>query len=150
MITFDTNILVYATASIADAKAERARDLLARGMHASSSILLLQTLAEFSNVAGRKARIPVSKIRRTIGAWCAVLPVQAADTEDLFMALEAVRVHRIAFWDAMLWASAQRAGVNYLLTEDFQDGFVLRGVTFVNPFNQANDQLIDKLVLPRS
>jgi len=66
------------------------------------------------------------------------------------MALEAVRVHRIAFWDAMLWASAQRAGVKYLLTEDFQDGFVLRGVTFVNPFNQKNDQLIDELVLPQS
>ena len=48
----------------------------------------------------------------------------------------------------MLWASAQRAGVKYLLTEDFQDGFVLRGVTFVNPFNQENDQLIDELMLP--
>ena len=36
------------------------------------------------------------------------------------------------------------------VTEYFQDGFVLRGVTFVNPFNQANDQLIDELVLPRS
>jgi predicted nucleic acid-binding protein len=149
MITFDTNILVYATASTADAKVERARDLLARGMHASSSILLLQTLAEFSNVACRKARIPITKIRKAIDAWCAVLPVQEADTEDLFMALEAVRAHRIAFWDAMLWASAQRAGVKYLLTEDFQDGFVLRSVTFVNPFNQANDQLIDERVLPR-
>jgi len=50
----------------------------------------------------------------------------------------------------MLWAFAQRAGVKYLLTDDFQDGFTLRGVTFVNPFNQKNDQLIEKLVLPRS
>src|SRR5262245_47400122 len=150
MITFDTNILVYATASIVDARVERARDLLARGMRASSSVLLLQTLAEFSNVAWRKARIPVGKIRKTIDAWCDVLPVQEADTEDLLMALDAVREHRIAFWDAMLWASAQRAGVKYLLTEDFQDGFVLRGVTFVNPFNRENDQLIDGLVLPRS
>jgi predicted nucleic acid-binding protein len=118
-------------------------------MHASSSVLLLQTLSEFSNVAWRKARIPVTKIRKAIDAWCAVLPVQEANTEDLFMALEAVRVYRIAFCDAMLWASAQRAGVKYLLTEDFQDGFVLRSVTFVNPFNQANDQLIDEWVLPR-
>jgi predicted nucleic acid-binding protein len=150
MITFDTNILVYATAPIADARVERARDLLARGMRASSAVLLLQTLAEFSNVALRKARIPVSKIRNTIDAWCAVLPVQEADSEDLFTALEAVRTHQIAFWDAMLWASAQRAGVKHLLTEDFQDGFVLHGVTFVNPFNQENDQLIDELLLPRS
>lgn len=150
MIAFDTNILVYATAALADARVERARDLLGRGMRASSVVLLLQSLAEFSNVAWRIARIPVSKIRKTIDAWCAVLPVQGADTEDLFVALEAVRVHRIAFWDAMLWAFAQRAGVKYLLTEDFQDGFTLRGVTFVNPFKQKNDQLIEKLVLPRS
>jgi len=66
MITFDTNILVYATASIADAKVERARDLLARGMGGSSSILLLQILAEFSNVACRQARIPVSKTERRL------------------------------------------------------------------------------------
>ena len=35
---------------------------------ASSSILLLQTLAEFSNVAWRKARIHINEIRRTIDA----------------------------------------------------------------------------------
>src|SRR5437016_417523 len=33
-------------------------------------------------------------------------------------ALEAVRAHRLSFWDAMLWALAQRAGVRCLLTED--------------------------------
>ena len=99
---------------------------------------------------GIKAGIPINKIRRTLDAWCAVLPIQSAETEDLLMALEAVRVHRLAFWDAMLWASAQRAGVKHLLTEDFQDGFVLQGVTFVNPFNRENDQLIDEMILPRS
>jgi predicted nucleic acid-binding protein len=150
MITFDTNVLVYATATISDLRVERARDLLARGMRAASSILLLQTLAEFSNVALCKARIPVKNIRKMIDAWCAVLPVQAAEDNDLLVALEAVRVHRMAFWDAMLWASAQRAGVKHLLTEDFQDGFTLHGVTFVNPFNRKNDQLIDEEILPRS
>jgi len=35
----------------------------------------------------------------------------------------------------MLWASAQRAGVRHLLIEGFQDGFALKGVTFINPFN---------------
>jgi predicted nucleic acid-binding protein len=63
---------------------------------------LLQTLAEFSNVAIRKARIPIKDIRTTIDAWCAVLPAQAADHNDLLTALER-RAHRLAFWDAMLW-----------------------------------------------
>lgn len=148
MVSFDTNILVYATASISDVKVVRARDLIARAMRAASSVLLLQTLAEFSNVAIRKARIPVKDIRRTIEAWCAVLPVQAADDSDLLGALEAVRSYRLAFWDAMLWASARRAGVRHLLTEDFQDGFALQGVTFINPFNKENDQLIDEVLSP--
>jgi len=96
MVSFDTNVLVYATASISDAKVIRARDLIARAMRAASSVLLLQTLAEFSNVALRKARIPVEDIRRTIDAWRAVMPVQAADDSDLLAALEAVRAHRLA------------------------------------------------------
>jgi hypothetical protein len=70
----------------------------------------------------------------------------------LFQALRrlaaTVRAHRLAFWDAMLWASAQRAGVRHILTEDFQDGFVLQDVTFINPFERENDRLIETL-LPR-
>jgi hypothetical protein len=43
-----------------------------------------------------------------------------------------VKKHRLAFWDAMLWAAAQRAGV--------------RGVRFVNPFEPANDRLVDEIL----
>jgi predicted nucleic acid-binding protein len=149
MISFDTNILVYATASISDAKVMRARDLLARAMQAPTGILLLQTLAEFSNVAIRKARMPATAVRTVVQAWLAVLPVEAADEADLLLALEAVREHRLPFWDALLWATAQSAGVKHLLSEDFQDRFSLQGVTFINPFTRENNQLIDKL-LPQS
>jgi predicted nucleic acid-binding protein len=149
VISFDTNVLIYAMAAGADERANRARDLLGRAMRAANSVLLLQSLAEFSNVAIRKAGIPAEDIERVIQSWCAVLPVQPADESDLLTALEVVRADRLAFWDAMLWASAQRAGVRHMLTEDFQDGFVLQDVTFINPFRRENDQLIDKL-LPQS
>src|SRR5437879_13396326 len=103
MISFDTNILVYATASVPNAKALRARDLIARAMRAGWTILLLQTLAEFANVAMRKAGIPSENIRRTIDAWRAVLPIQAADPADPGAAFEAVRDHRLPLWDVRLW-----------------------------------------------
>jgi predicted nucleic acid-binding protein len=148
MVSFDTNVLVYATASLHDPKALRARDLIARAMRAGWTILLLQTLAEFANVATREAGIPIEEIRKTIDAWRTVLPVQAADDEDLAAALEAVRADRLPFWDALLWASAQRAGVRCLLTEDLQDGFMLQSVRFVNPFKRANDHLIDEVLPP--
>ena len=146
MISFDTNVLVYATAAIADDRVSRARDLLTRAMRGATGVLLLQSLAEFSNVAIRKARIPANSVKTTIEAWLAVLPVQPADDSDLVLALEVVHAHRLPFWDAMLWASAQRAGVRHLLSEGFQDGFELQDVTFINPFNAENNQLIDKLL----
>jgi predicted nucleic acid-binding protein len=149
MIAFDTNVLVYATVALADDKVTRAQNLIARAMQTGTAVLLLQTLAEFSHVAIRKAKIPPDNIRTTVEAWLAVLPVQAADDGDLLTALDAVKSHRLAFWDAMLWASAQRAGVSHMLTGDLQDGFTLQDVTFINPFKRENSPLIDKL-LPRS
>jgi predicted nucleic acid-binding protein len=146
MISFDTNILIYATAAGTDERARQARELLTRAIRAANSVLLLQSLAEFSNVAIRKAGIPIQAVQRIVRAWCAVLPIQAANDGDLFTALEAVRVHRLAFWDAIFWASAQRAGVRHMLTEDFQDGFALQDVTFINPFKRENERLIEKLL----
>ena len=146
MVSFDTNILVYATLSVPLAKTDRARDLLVRGMRTGSCILLLQTLAEFSSVAIRKAGIAVDEVRTTIDAWRAVLPVQGTEDDDLSAALDMVKKHRLAFWDAMLWAAAQRAGVRHLLTEDLQDGFELAGVKFVNPFEAAINRLIDEIL----
>jgi predicted nucleic acid-binding protein len=67
---------------------------------------------------------------------------------DLSAALDAVKNHRLAFRDAMLRGAAQQAGVRHLLTEDLQDGFELAGVRFVNPFEAANNGLVDEVLPP--
>jgi predicted nucleic acid-binding protein len=146
--TFDTNILVYTLGSQADPRRAMARDLIIRGMRSPSSILLLQSLAEFSNVAIRKLGIGADSVRRRVLAWGNVIPVQAAMEEDVVSALEIVRDHKLAFWDALMCATAIRAGVRYLLTEDLQDGRSLSGMTIVNPFAPENDALTDRM-LPR-
>jgi predicted nucleic acid-binding protein len=75
-----------------------------------------------------------------------VLPVQGTEDDDLSAALDAVKNHQLAFWDAMLWAAAQRAGVRHLVTEGLQDDFEWREFRFVNPFDAANNRLI---ILPQ-
>jgi len=148
-IAFDTNLLVYASAATdPDVRTTPARALITRGMRSGSAVLLLQTLAEFSHVAMRKAGVPADQVRKIVDGWRAVLPVRAAAEEDLADALVAVKRHRLAFWDAMLWATARRVGVGYLITEDLQDGITLDGVKFVNPFNAANDELIERILPP--
>jgi hypothetical protein len=59
-----------------------------------------------------------------------------------------VHAHRLPFWDAMLWASSACRREAHA-ERRFQDGFGLQDVTFINPFNPENNQLIDKL-LPKS
>ena len=145
-VSFDTNVLIYATAPTPIQKSSRARDVIARGARCGSSILLLQTLAEFSSVAIRKAGISIDEVRAAINVWQAVVQVRAAEESDLSDALTAVKTHRLSFCDAMLWATARRVGVRHLLTEDFQDGFELEGVRFVDPFRPANGPLIDEIL----
>jgi predicted nucleic acid-binding protein len=145
--SFDTNILVYAVGRTDLPRRKRAREVLERGIRAGTSVLTLQSLAEFGHVAVRKLGVPPDAARRRIETWASVLPVHPADPGDPGAALEAARDHRLAFWDAMLWATARRVGVRYLLTEDFQDGRTIGGVRFVNPFDAANDALVDR-VLP--
>jgi predicted nucleic acid-binding protein len=111
-----------------------------------NAILLLQSLAEFSSVATRKLRIGADLVRRRVQAWSNVIPVQAASQEDVFGALEIVRDHKIPFWDALLCATATRAGVRYFFTEDLQDGRSLRGMAIVNPFAPENDALIARIL----
>jgi predicted nucleic acid-binding protein len=93
-------------------------------------------------MAIREAGIEVDAVGTTIDALASGAAC-ARHSDDLSAALHAVKNHRLAFRDAMLWGAAQRAGVRHLLTEDLQDGFELAGVRFVNPFEAANNRLID-------
>jgi predicted nucleic acid-binding protein len=94
-----------------------------------------------------KLRFDSRQAKREIDGFRFAFPVCAADEDDLDRAMRAVADHNLSFWDAMLWATARRAGCRLLLSEDFQDGRDLGGVLFVNPFDPANRKLID-LALP--
>ena len=64
--------------------------------------------------------------------------MKSATTKSLTKAVNAVNVHILSFWDAILWAVACEAGVTLLLSEDFQHDRVLDGIRFFNPFKLAH------------
>jgi len=146
--TFDTNILVYTLPDSTNTKRSQARDLLIRGARPQAGVLLLQSLTEFSYVAARKFGLGINSIRRRVRDWRDAIPVHAAGHEDLMEALELVRDHRVAFWDALLCATASRAGLPYLLSEDMQDGRRFGSLTIVNPFRPENAALVDRILPP--
>jgi predicted nucleic acid-binding protein len=128
---FDTNILVYTTTS--DRRREQAAACLGRGGVAS-----VQVLNEFAHVARRKLRNDWPQIEIALGEFRKsleeVLPV-TLNTHDSAVAL--ARDHGLAFYDALIVASAIEAGCNILYSEDMQHGRSIGGLAIVNPFLES-------------
>ncbi len=144
-LTLDTNLLVYATDASSDKHAAASR-LLERAAEADS-IQTLQSLGECFHVLRRKRHLGLGLARTTVDNLRRLFPIVEHRLDDLDAAIAVVGAHQIAFWDAMLWATSKRAGCRFILSEDFQDGRTLDGVTFVDPFNPENAKLLD-LALP--
>ena len=142
MISFDTNILVYAAVESTDERHTRAVALVERAIRSRRCTQTLQSLAEFCNATTRRAGLAPDDAAAIVAGWRRVVPVEAANLADLDHAMRAVREYRLSFWDALLWATARRAGVAVLVSEDFQDGRVIEGVRIANPFIAANEAVI--------
>jgi predicted nucleic acid-binding protein len=146
IVAFDTNLLVYAVDQSEGDRHLVASSLIERALRKRRGVLILQTLAEFYAVTTRKLKGRPEDALRFLDRLRAVLAVHGADVRDFDRVTRGER-HGLFFWDALLWATADRIGVRYLLTEDFQDRRVLGGVTFVDPFQAGNEPLLAE-VLP--
>lgn len=128
----DTNVLLYLLSADA-AKADRAEALLAARVTVS-----VQVLNEFASVARRKLAMPWAEIADVLGlmrAGCAVRPLTLTTHEG---ALDLVQRHALAWYDALIVASAIEAGCATLYSEDMQDGLrVGKALTIRNPFAAA-------------
>ncbi len=128
---FDTNVLVYAVSS-------DARSLVARERMGEGGFVSVQVLNEFVNVALRKLRYEWPAIEQALRffheVFESVVPITLATHRA---ALVIARGHKVAFYDALIVASASEAGCDELLTEDMQDGRVFGGLTIRNPFTRA-------------
>ena len=69
--------------------------------------------------------------------WCT--PVLSVTGPVVIEAARGVRDHRMSYWDAQIWATARLNQVDVVLSEDFQEGRLLEGVRFVNPFAPSFD-----------
>jgi predicted nucleic acid-binding protein len=146
-VTFDSNILIYAV-SRSDPRHPAATGLIERAARGDCR-QTLQSLAECFNVLSRKYRMPAQQACGWVQSFQRLFPLVSANDSDLDRAMRAVADHQLSFWDAMLWATAKRAGCSVVFSEDLQDGRRLEGVLFVNPFAAANQRLVD-LALPAS
>ncbi len=148
-VGIDTNVLIYAFDTVGDPrKHEIAIAQVLRAGQNGSGLLALQVLMEFYAVAVRKNAARAPEASTFIDAWTKVFPITTANLQDVDRAMQMNQEHNIAFWDAMLLATYQRAGARALLSEDLQDDREIDGLRIINPFSAANTARLNE-ILPR-
>lgn len=136
-LTLDTNILIYAIDRDSKKKHERAISLIDQAINLDC-VLTLQALCEFYSAATRKKYANHDEVSSFIKEIMVVFPVVVSSNKTLPIALKAIEEHGLSFWDSLLWATAKENGCSLIITEDFQDNFLLGGVKMKNPFDSED------------
>lgn len=98
-------------------------------------MLSVQVLQEFYVTVTRKLPEPLERAtaRRIISRY-STWQVYAPGTMDIVRAAELEEEHQLSFWDALIIVAASHVGANRLLSEDFQIGRRIEGLSIENPF----------------
>ena len=129
----DTSVLIYAEASDVPAKQRAALSILKQLYEGANGVLSTQVLQEYCNVALKKLRLPLQHVRAQLDLYEQFEVVQVTPV-IIRAGLDFHQTRNIAFYDAIILASAQASGCAVLLSEDMNAGEVIAGVRVVNPF----------------
>jgi predicted nucleic acid-binding protein len=137
-ILVDTNVLVYAHDPADLGKQARAITVLAGLAERHAGVLAAQSLAEFywTTTRARRPLLTAAEAEAQVDRLAASWPVLDLTPAIVCEAVRGVRRHRLAYWDAQIWAAARLNQVQLVLSEDFADRARLEGVRFVNPFRR--------------
>jgi predicted nucleic acid-binding protein len=130
VVTFDTNIAVYALSN------ESGKAAIAAQVIDGAAFVSVQVLNEFASVAARKqgrswAEIAekTCELRAAVGA---VLPI-GADAHD--RALRIAERYQLSFYDALMLAVALEGGARTIYSEDMHHDLVIEErLRIVDPF----------------
>lgn len=136
LVAFDTSILAY-LARVDRAPADRGKigrvkqlvPLLGRNC---ALVAPAQALGELFVVL-RKANTDAMDARTIVNQFTDEFVTVTTDELSLSRALDLAVDHKLQFWDALILTAAAEAGCSLLLSEHMQDGFVVAGLTVVNP-----------------
>jgi predicted nucleic acid-binding protein len=134
LILVDTNLLVYIFDPRDPVLNDKAKGIVLAIENLGIGCLSAQCLAEFFRVVTVKLHLPPAEIYPVIERWANVFPTFAITPQIILEAARGVRDYGLSYYDAQIWAAARMNQLGIVLSEDFQDGQILEGVRFVNPF----------------
>jgi predicted nucleic acid-binding protein len=130
---FDTNVLLYMHSVANPGKQAIAQQVFEECAAGGRIMISTQVVQEFHAVGTRKLGLPMDQMR-LLTAGLLDLPTVEIAAVHILMALEYEEQYQVSFWDALILAAANWAGVPILYTEDMNHGQLYGGVRVVNPF----------------
>jgi predicted nucleic acid-binding protein len=134
-IFVDTNVLIYAHDMDAGLKHDRAVSIVSGLWEKENGILSVQVLQEFYVNVTRKISRPLTPasargLIQNYLAW----HVETNEPSTVLLASEIGERNLLSFWDALIVASASKAGADRILSEDLNHGQIIEGILIENPF----------------
>jgi predicted nucleic acid-binding protein len=130
---FDSNILIYADDKGEPKKQKVARELIERYFSAGLAVVSVQVLQEYFNVVTKKQKLDASVARVKVELLSKFV-ANITLPEDVLLAIDLFRLHKLSSWDSMLVRSAKQSECKILFSEDMQNGRIIDGLQIINPF----------------
>jgi predicted nucleic acid-binding protein len=139
----DTNVLVYRFDPRFPDKQTRATALLRTGIADASIRVPHQALIEFVAATTRpltrngQSLLSPDDARREVEGMLAQFDVVYPDEELVRIAIRGAATYGLSWFDAHMWAYAERFGLETLWSEDFEHGRIYGRVRTRNPFGPS-------------
>ena len=141
-VFIDTNVILYAHDSRNRSKEVAAIEWMRRLAAQDLATVNLQSLNEVANALLKKRWFA------SPDAAFAIID-GLAEFGDTPLSWAEIRIARLlhkstgySWWDCLLLASALELGCSHFLSEDLQDGQVIGGLTIINPFTHAPEEIL--------
>jgi len=129
----DTSILIYSLDSSNPRKKTISRKYLRKCTEENCGVISTQILQEFFIVSTRKMGVEPLTAKSLVHSFQNFETVLVTP-EIIESAVDCHILNRISFWDALVVVAAESSKCDVVLTEDMNDGQIIRGVRIHNPF----------------
>ena len=123
----DTNILVYMFDFSDKVKQRISAGRFLALADEGNGVISTQVLQEFFVSAVKKLSMDPLDVKQVLAKF-SNFEIITPDLELIHDAIDCSILNRLSFWDALIIASAHRAGCGLLLTEDLNHGQIIKGV----------------------
>lgn len=130
----DTNILIYQLDNRDPIKQKRCREIVRTVVSNHEAVISTQILQEFYVACTMKLNIKPILIKGIMHGF-ENMEVVTIGIDLINNAIDASIQYQITFWDSLVVVSAESAKCQHLLTEDLNEGQIIRNVRIRNPLN---------------